>query len=178
MSSPVTSRIEDTFTSKRITVKTTRSFDEVITRLHNSIGTLADAAWPSITAYLEGPSPTKEGFVATAKQFIGPELFMLFWEVDHTLWTPLYGIAPGRRIKRVVLGNPMSAATVMAHEPKAGLAAPAEILVLEGENGVDTEVIFQLFSSLAAGVEKNEELVKASVNLDEKVQHLVDHITA
>lgn len=71
----------------------------------------------------------------------------------------------------------MSAATVMAHEPKAGLAAPAEILILEGADGEGTEVIFQLFSSLAAGVEKSEELVKASLNLDEKVQHLVDHIT-
>lgn len=178
MSIPSTTRSEDTFTSRRITVRTTRSFDDVTARLYTSIGTLADAAWPSITAYLEGPSPTKEGFVAAAKRYIGPELFMLFWEIDHSLWTPLYGIAPGRRIKRVVLGNPMSAATVMAHEPKVGLAAPAEILILEGAGGVDTEVVFQLFSSLAAGVEKNEELVKACLNLDEKVQHLVDHITA
>ncbi|OPB46591.1 hypothetical protein A0O28_0067130 [Trichoderma guizhouense] len=177
MSSPVTTRVEDTFTSKRVTIKTTRSFDEVTARLYNSIGTPADAGWPTIVSYLEGPSPTKEGFVATAKQYIGPELFMLFWEIDHSLWTPLYGIAPGQRIKRVVLGNPMSAATVIAHEVKAGLAAPAEILILEGTDGEGTEVIFQLFSSLAAGVEKSEELVKASLNLDAKVQHLVDHIT-
>ena len=128
--------------------------------------------------YLEGPSPTKEGFVAEAKRHIGPELFMLFWEIDHSLWTPLYGIAPGRRIKRVILGNPMSAATVLKHELKAGLAAPAEILILEGEGAVDTEVVFQLFSTLAAGVERDEELVKASLNLDDKIQQLVDHITA
>lgn len=78
MSSPKATRIEDTFTSKRVTVRTTRSFDEVTARLYNSIGTPANAGWPSIVAYLEGPSPTKEGFVATAKQYIGPELFMLF----------------------------------------------------------------------------------------------------
>lgn len=178
MSTVTANRIEDTFTGRRVTIKTTRSFDEVTSRLYASVGTLADAGWPSITAYLEGPSPTKEGFAALSKQYIGPELFMLFWEIDHSLWTPLYGIAPGRRIKRFVLGNPMSAATVLKHELKAGLAAPTEILILEGESGVDTEVVFQLFSTLAAGVERDEELVKASLNLDDKIQHLVDHITA
>jgi hypothetical protein len=173
-----TTRTEDTFTGRRVTIKTIRSFDDVTARLYASVGTLADAGWPSITSYLEGPSPTKEGFVAAAKPFIGPELFMLFWEIDHSLWTPLYGIAPGRRIKRVIVGNPMSAATVMVHEVKAGLAAPVEMLIIEGEGGVGTEVVFQLFSTLAAGVERDERLLQASLNLDDKVQHLVDHITA
>jgi hypothetical protein len=72
----------------------------------------------------------------------------------------------------------MSAATVLVHEVKAGLAAPVEMLIIEGEGGVGTEVVFQLFSALAAGVERDEGLLQASLNLDDKVQHLVDHITA
>lgn len=72
----------------------------------------------------------------------------------------------------------MSAATVLVHEVKAGLAAPVEMLIIEGEGGVGTEVVFQLFSTLAAGVEREEKLLQASLNLDDKVQHLVDHITA
>jgi hypothetical protein len=178
MSTLPTTRTEDTFTGRRVTIKTIRSFDDVTAGLYASIGTLADAGWPSVTSYLQGPSPTKEGFIASAKRFIGPELFMLFWEIDHSLWTPLYGIAPGRRIKRVIVGNPMSAATVLAHDLKAGLAAPAEMLILEGEGGEGTEILFQLFSALAAGVESGEGLLQASLNLDDKIQHLVDHITA
>ncbi|KIM94040.1 hypothetical protein OIDMADRAFT_60877 [Oidiodendron maius Zn] len=177
MSTLRTNRTEDTFTGRRVTIKTTRSFDDVTARLYASIGTLGDAGWPSITSYLEGPSPTKEGFAAASKRFIGPEMFMLFWEIDHSLWTPLYGIAPKRRIKRVIVGNPMSAATVLVHELKAGLAAPAEMLILEGEDSVGTEVVFQLFSTLAAGVERDEGLLQASLNLDDKIQRLVDHIT-
>jgi hypothetical protein len=73
-------RTEDTFTGRRVTIKTIRSFDDITTRLYASVGTLTDAGWPSITSYLEA-SPTKEGFVAAAKPFIGPELFMLFWRL-------------------------------------------------------------------------------------------------
>jgi hypothetical protein len=170
-------RKEDSFTGSRVTITTPLSYSTVIDRLDSSIGLQSTAGWPQITKYLESGSATKEGFVTTASRFIGAEHFMIFWEMEHSLWTPLYGISQGRKIKRVVVGNPMSAATVMKHDLKAGLAAPVELLIIEVEGG--TEVVFQLFSGLTAGVGgvENEELRKAALNLDGKVQGLVDFIT-
>jgi len=176
--SALSKRIEENYTSTRVTIRTSLPYDEVVSRLDCSVGRFEASSWSKITQYLRGPEPTKEGFISMAKAAIGPQQFMIFWEIEHSLWTPLYGIAPSRRIKRVIVGNPMSAASVMAYSLKAGLAAPAELLILEGENSSGTEVVFQLFSALASRIENGEALENASLNLDDKVQGLVDYITS
>jgi uncharacterized protein (DUF302 family) len=170
---------EDSFTGTRLTVTTPLAYSTVMERLDTSIGLYSTAGWPKIAKYLESDSPTKEGFVNIATSFIGAQHFMIFWEIDHSLWTPLYGIAPGRKIKRIVVGNPMSAATVMKYDLKAGLAAPVELLIIELEGNKGTDVVFQRFSRLTAevGGVKNDELTEAAVRLDGRVQELVDFIT-
>jgi hypothetical protein len=56
-------------------------------RLDMSIGLYSTAGWPKVAKYLESDSPTKEGFVNIATSFIGAQHFMIFWEIDHSLWT-------------------------------------------------------------------------------------------
>jgi uncharacterized protein (DUF302 family) len=60
----------------------------------------------------------------------------------------------------------------------AGLFVPVELLVLEKEKNGGTEVIYTLPSCLIAGLNKDEELVKAVKVLDDKLEVLVKDIFA
>jgi uncharacterized protein (DUF302 family) len=79
--------------------------------------------------------------------------------------------------KRIILGNPLIAITMLKHDMTAGLAVPVELLVLEKkEGGVD--IIYQLPSALIAGLNRDEELVKAVEILDGKLEGLVRDVAS
>jgi uncharacterized protein (DUF302 family) len=79
-------------------------------------------------------------------------------------------------MKRIILGNPLIAITMLKRELTAGLSVPVEILVMEKEKNVGTEVAYNLPSSLIAGFNKDEELLAAVKILDGKLEGLVRHI--
>jgi uncharacterized protein (DUF302 family) len=81
-------------------------------------------------------------------------------------------------MKRIILGNPLIAITMLKRELTAGLFVPVEILVMEKEKNGGTEVIYTLPSCLIAGLNKDEELVKAVKALDGKLEVLVRDILA
>jgi len=103
---------------------------------------------------------------------VGPHGFMIFQEYNHGAWTPLFNVGDGLKCKRVILGNPLVAITMLEHDMTAGLAVPVELLVLEREKG-GVDLIYQLPSALIAGVNRNEKLVDAVSKLDEKLDILV-----
>jgi uncharacterized protein (DUF302 family) len=81
------------------------------------------------------------------------------------------------KCKRIILGNPLIAITMLKHDMTAGLAVPVELLVLEKkEGGVD--IIYQLPSALIAGLNRDEELVKAVEILDGKLEGLVRDVAS
>ena len=72
------------------------------------------------------------------------------------------------KTKRILLGNPLIAVTMLKHDLTAGLAVPVELLLLEKkEGGVD--LIYQLPSALLAGL---------VAELDRKFERLVEDIAA
>lgn len=77
--------------------------------------------------------------------------------------------------KRIILGNPLIAITMLKFDSIAGLAVPVEILVREVEkNGkVGVEVVWNLPSGLIAGDSENERLRGAAEALDRKLETLV-----
>ena len=83
---------------------------------------------------------------------------------------------PVRQIKRIVLGNPLIAVTMIKHDLDAGLAVPVELLLVEGEEGEGTEIVWQLPSALIARINKGKELVEAAEALDEALERLVRDI--
>jgi uncharacterized protein (DUF302 family) len=97
-------------------------------------------------------------------------------EFNHGAWVPLFEVGEGRKSKRIILGNPLIAITMLKHDMTAGLAVPVELLVLEREEGVD--LIYQLPSALIAGLNRDEELVKAVERLDEKLERLVGDVAS
>ena len=81
-------------------------------------------------------------------------------------------------MKRIILGNPLIAITMLKRDLIAGLFVPVEILVIEKEKGGGTEVVYTLPSCLIAGLNRDEELVEAVKVLDGKIEVLVRDILA
>jgi len=103
---------------------------------------------------------------------------MKFAEFDHGEWVPLFGVGDGRRAKRIILGNPLIAITMLKHDMGAGLYVPVEILVLEDSEARGTNVVYQLPSGLIAEGRDNEKLMAAAHILDLKLEELVGSIVA
>jgi uncharacterized protein (DUF302 family) len=80
-------------------------------------------------------------------------------------------------VKRIILGNPLIAITMLKHDLTAGLAVPVELLVLEKKDG-SVDLVYQLPSALVAGLNRDEELVKAAETLDAKLAVLVQFIAS
>lgn len=81
-------------------------------------------------------------------------------------------------MKRIILGNPLIAITMLKHDLYTGLFVPVEILVKEKEAGKGTEVVYVLPSCLIAGINKDEKLVEAVGALDGKLEALVKDVLA
>jgi uncharacterized protein (DUF302 family) len=81
----------------------------------------------------------------------------------------------GGKCKRILLGNPLVAITMLKHDMKAGLSVPVELLVVEAtrEEGGGVDLVYHLPSALIVAGGDNTELEAAAQNLDEKFQKLV-----
>jgi hypothetical protein len=78
-------------------------------------------------------------------------------EFNHGFWLPLFGLSQGLGLKRLILGNPLIAITMLQYDLTAGLTVPPELLVreLSADEGGGMELVYQLPSALNAGVNKD-----------------------
>ncbi|TVY40516.1 hypothetical protein LOCC1_G005340 [Lachnellula occidentalis] len=171
----MTSQIQtEIFTGTRLTLTTPSSFNTTLSNLYSEIGTPETRAWPSIAASITPSSETsKEEFIAQVEKTVGSKGFMIFMEIDHSAWLPLYGVGSGLQLKRIMLGNPLIAITMLEHDLRAGLAVSVELLVRELENGRGTDVSWQVPSTLVCGGNGDVKLVEAARVLDRKLEELV-----
>ena len=78
-------------------------------------------------------------YSASFNEHMGLHSFMKFFEANHGMW--LYPntvqTADGRMLqsKRIILGNPLIAVTMLKHELDAGLYLPIELLLVEEDGG-------------------------------------------
>jgi uncharacterized protein (DUF302 family) len=159
------------FEAKRVRVESTRSFDEVLLNLRKLVGT---TIIPQGSTQERGSVPTREQFEQVIQSQVGESGFMLFYEIDHGKWLPVFGIQ--RKVMRWILGNPLIAITMMRHNIAAGLFAPVELLLVENESGDGSTVTYDLPSSLMV-IEPNPALLEAAQELDHKLQTLVSRVT-
>jgi uncharacterized protein (DUF302 family) len=73
---------------------------------------------------------------------------MLFHEINHSQWLPVYGIT--QRVLRLIFGNPIIAFTMMRDDLTAGLFAPVEVLLVEHHNQEGCTVVYNPPSALVA----------------------------
>lgn len=168
----------ETYTGTRITVQTDTSFETVLERLNNSIQNPSSPSWADVASKIKPSDPAFDAatFTTLIQSALGPHDFMKFAEFDHGAWVPLFGVGDGRRAKRIILGNPLIAITMLEHDMGAGLYVPVELLLLE--DGRSTHIIYQLPSGLIAEGRGDERLTTAAKILDVKLQKLVENIAA
>ena len=160
------------FQGIRIEVDTTVSFDEVLSQLRRLMG---DASVPQVVTLAKEATTEAEFIQRVQERLVGESGFMLFQEIDHGGWLPRFGI--NRRVVRWILGNPLTAITMIRHDITAGLFAPVEILVTEKERGPGTTITYVRPSSLIF-IEVNPPLHAAAKALDEKLEALIAKATA
>ena len=101
-----------------------------------------------------------------------------FLDLRHHSWMNVYdNIDNTPQAILYVIGNPIIAQSIMRHDFRSALNIPLRLLVLEKEDRSGTCVIYHLPSSVM-NLTDNEELRRATQVLDEKLDTLVNHITA
>ncbi len=150
----------------RVRFDSRRSFDEVRAALRRLLGT---SKLQEVFDHARAVR-SSEDFERLLAPVIGDSDFVLFLELDHSGWLPLYGIT--RKAVRLIFGNPLIAITMIRHDIEASLFAPVELLLVEGEDGEGSTIIYDLPSSLMRA-ERNAKLLQAAQALDAKVAALV-----
>ncbi len=159
------------FTGVRIEVSTALSFDEVLMRLRNLVG---HTSVSDIVAVAKNAASAEDYAREVEKRFAGESGFMLFSEIDHGGWTPIFGMR--RKAMRWIFGNPLMAITMLRHDITAGLFVPVELLLIEEPDGGGATLIYVRPSSLIA-IDGNPELLAAAQALDAKFEALVARAT-
>ena len=158
------------FSGARITVHTSRAFDDVLDSLRGLMGVVKV---DEIVALAKQPISEAEFARLVEERYVGKSGFMLFAEIDHR-WISKYGIT--QRMVRWILGNPLYAITMIRHDITAGLFAPVELLVTEDADRSGTTVTYVRPSSLMV-IEENPSLLAAAQSLDNKLGALVAEVT-
>jgi uncharacterized protein (DUF302 family) len=149
----------------RVRFDSARSFEEVHDALRRLLGT---SRLQEIFDHARAVR-SREDFERLLTPVIGDSGFMLFLELDHSGWLPLYGIT--RKAVRLIFGNPLIAITMIRHDIEASLFAPVELLLFESGDGSGSTLIYDLPSSLMRAA-ANPELSQAAQALDAKVAAL------
>jgi len=160
-----------TFDGQRIRITTPRSFDDVLTQLRQLIGTAAIGQYPGAMQQLGGVN--QENFETVVRSQLGPSEFMLFHEINHSQWLPVYGVT--QRVLRLIFGNPIIAFTMMRDDLTAGLFAPVEVLLVEHDNGDGCTVAYNLPSAMVAA--EDPAPLPAARALDNRLNALISGAT-
>ena len=131
----MSTRTETTYQTTRITHTYDKPFDKVVERLHSSIKKPSGAGL-GILDHLS----SKEAFEEVTNAALGPHEFMQFQQFNHGDWMSLYGVNGGRKVARIIFGNPQIAITMIKHDIGAALFVPVEVLIIEREDG-KTDVV-------------------------------------
>ncbi|KAJ8069533.1 hypothetical protein OCU04_003183 [Sclerotinia nivalis] len=169
-----------TYSVTRKTSHTSLPFETVMSNLYTSIGRPTAMKWLAMGANIKSfDEASRENFIREVEAAVGPEGFMIFVELNHGSWLPLFDVNsnPQLGLKRIILGNPLIALTMLSQSTKsldAGLFVPVEIMVRELPDGEGTEIIWQVPSTMIAAVDEgNNELLAAAEVLDVKLEELI-----
>ncbi|KAJ7498981.1 hypothetical protein FB451DRAFT_19135 [Mycena latifolia] len=164
-----------------VTFSTTLPVAEVISRLDKEIGK-PPAGAPALPRL--GDAASQEALKTRVESLIGPSGFLYFEEFNYGRLVELYSNARAPRAVMYIIGNPLIAQTVLQYDLRGGCNIPLRLLVLEKPNGLGTDVIYHLPSSVIVlddnvVVKDKVPVLKATVEaLDRKLESVVERITA
>lgn len=93
---------------------------------------------------------------------------MRFLTNDHGAWMSKMGMKA--KIRSYIIGNPLVAQTMIAHDPGVGLNVPIRIVIYQTASG-ETRLAYDLPSSLMSRL-KNPDVAAGAVKLDAKLRAL------
>jgi uncharacterized protein (DUF302 family) len=143
-------------------------FDEVLAALLADVGQT-----PLMIDGVSARFESWESYKSEIESHVGPSGFILFAMFNHGGWIKKVGIR--MKVARLVIGNPPLAITMMRHDLTAGLFAPVELILIEGDDGRGS-LTYVRPSSLMV-VEPNDALLVAAKELDAKLQALAAKVT-
>jgi uncharacterized protein (DUF302 family) len=156
------------FAGVRVRFDSERTFDEVLSALLADVGEkplIIDDVWAKFESW--------NAYEKEIASHVGPSGFILFATFDHGGWIKKAGIR--KKVMRLVIGNPLLAITMMRHDLTAGLFAPVELILIEGDDG-RSSLTYVKPSSLMV-VETNDALLAAAKELDAKLHALAAKVT-
>ena len=155
------------FNGVRVSFDSKKSFDKLLQALLSDVGTK-----PVMVKEIADKFESWESYEKEVESHVGPSGFMLLAIFDHGAWIKKAGIH--KKVLRIVIGNPLIAITMLRHDLTAGLFAPVELILIEGENG-QCSLTYVKPSSLMV-VEKNDALLTAALALDAKLEALAQKV--
>jgi uncharacterized protein (DUF302 family) len=151
---------------QRVSVVSTRAFDEVVARIDEQIG------HPDMAAFRKSFSAA--GNQAEMEKVVEPVTrpngIMEFTRFDLGEVLTKESGAPTPRILRIVAGNPLIMKEMVKHVPDAGSYAPVTILIAERPDGV--HISYDRMASYLAPY-GNSEALKVARDLDAKVEAIL-----
>jgi uncharacterized protein (DUF302 family) len=156
------------FAGVRLRFDSDRTYDEVLAALLADVGET-----PLIVDAISARFESWNAYEKEIASHVGPSGFILFASFDHGGWIKKAGI--GKKVMRLIIGNPLLAITMMRHDLTAGLFAPVELILIEGDDGRG-HLTYVTPSSLMV-VEPNAALLAAAKELDAKLRALAAKVT-
>ena len=149
---------------EHVCVKTEKPFGEVTAALEARLRIFDPAVLDQLR---NGGDP--EAVRARLQGMIGLSGFMLFWTGDHGALLRLAGQT--KKAVQYQLGNILIAIQMTQHDVRAGLYAPARLLIYEDEEG-KTCAEYDKLSSLL-GPFGNADVTEVAATVDRKLEQLV-----
>lgn len=146
----------------RVSVVSPNPFDDVMKKLYASVG--SESAWPSKIS-----TESLEAFSNDINAAVGPHGFMFFKETNYEALVSVFGVADGLKAKRVTIGNPLIAITMLRHDIGAALFVPVDLLVTQERHREFTKIMYNLPSAQITAGNDSVPLMEAAKKLDEKL---------
>jgi uncharacterized protein (DUF302 family) len=152
---------------RRISVVSSRDFDDVVSRLTTTVGR------PDMNAFHRGivAAKTTADLEALVHGAIGSSDLMEFVRFDPGEVLRKERGGQERRILRLLIGNPLIMKEMARTAPDAAAYAPVTILIDERADGV--HLSYDLMASLI-GPYRSEEALAVARDLDAKVESLLE----
>ncbi len=159
----------DSFTVQHCEHVSGRSFEAVVAAFEAELGSVEGGVIPREVA----AATSRADFETRIRAHEGRSGFMCFLTNDHGEWLSRMGAAAS--IRSYIIGNPLIAQTMIAHDPAVGLNVPIRVLIYQARSG-EVRLAYDLPSSLMGRLH-NDDVSAAALKLDAKLRALAEFAT-
>jgi uncharacterized protein (DUF302 family) len=153
-------KVAEPFEGRRLNFSSKKPYDAVLAALAKNLGTQPDRDENDLSflfATAPGESLTLDRFKSNVRASAGPKGLMQLLTVNHGLGLQMHGLNGGRGVKRLLIGNPLTAAELLQDDLRVGLSAPWDLLVMEREDGGTRIAYYDPLAMLGSLNVKSEE---------------------